>query len=140
MTTKKTIVEFSKSSLSAWESVREDITREMGEAPKNLDLFMLAMTVGFANGTKSLEVKRSGTGVRVEYFNAPELAIMASIQLADSGETGSILDLDERLTLAELFADAGINILATKTKSRGNFLKDLVGDVMDITRNKAVEG
>ena len=108
----KTLLEFSKPSLSNYDRLREVMRGSDKATPTNLELFMFAMAFGFKSGNRVEEIVKSGTGPRVEYLSQDNEALMAAVQLATTIDTETLMDLDKRYTIAEQYAEGGIRLLA----------------------------
>ena len=106
--------------------------RKLGEALgkiANRDQFLLAMCLGFRNGTKVESFKRSNNGLRVEYLQPEDLAMMAAIQLAESEDPATLSDPDKGFTLAEQYAEGGILLLEKMMEEPGDFTRAIAGEV-----------
>ena len=96
------------------------IAGEQGEL-SNKELFLIAMGVGFYAKTKISDYKRSNTGPRIEYFNDQDNVLFASLQVVETDEAKSLLEIEELYNLAELYAAGGVSILWNHLQSERDF-------------------
>jgi hypothetical protein len=90
-----------------YDSLKEEaMFSEMG----NMQLFALAMMIGYANHTRLQLKKRFGW---VLTANIPEksLHMMLGLAIAEQGDLSILLDGKGAFTIAEEYANGGINIL-----------------------------
>ena len=85
------------------------------------ELFLIAMGVGFYAKTKISDYKRSNTGPRIEYFNDQDNVLFASLQVVETDEAKSLLEIEELYNLAELYAAGGVSILWNHLQSERDF-------------------
>jgi len=127
----KTILEFDKASVESFNLLKKALKPNDGNEPSNRDVFIFAMAYGFQHGAFSDEVKRSGTGVRVQYLKPSDEVLMAAIDIAHSESTEFITDPDHRYDLAERYAQGGILLLVESiqdvTRYGNSLAAELVG-------------
>jgi hypothetical protein len=96
------------------------IAGEQGDL-SNKEMFLIAMGVGFYAKNKISDFKRSNTGPRIEYFNDQDNVLFASLQVAETGDAKSLLDVEELYNLAEQYAAGGVSILWNHLQSERDF-------------------
>ena len=109
-----------------------DTYKKLGETLgkiTNRDQFLLAMSWGFRTGTKSEDFKRSNNGPRVEYLKDEDLALMAAIHFAESGNPDDLVDIGTQFSIAEQYAEGGILLLEKMMEEPGDFSRALAGEV-----------
>ncbi len=121
----KTILEFDRSVVDVYKQFGE----RMGGGLTNKSLFMIAMTWGFANGTRAEKVSGSNNGPRVDYLKEPDHAILAAIHLSEVKDPDLLLDLDERYTIAEQYAHGGILLIKTMMDQDGDLARMFAGEI-----------
>lgn len=120
---KRTLLAFGEDSL--------DTYKRLGKALgiTNRSLFLIAMAWGSGSGLWSEDFKRSNTGPRLEYLKPEDDALMAAVQLAHTGSVESLQDIEQRHTLAEQYAEAGIRLLKEMLDDRGDFSRAFAGEI-----------
>ena len=88
------------------------------------------MAYGFEHGAKAQEIKRSGTGTRVQYFKPEDHALMAAIQLAEDRSNVNLPDIEKRYELAELYAQGGILLLRNEIAGGSRFGNELAAEII----------
>lgn len=121
MKSTRTFLEFNTDSRPLFEQLALALSGPSAAPLKNKDVFFIALTWGFYNGNKADKIKKSGTGVRVEYLDDEDLVLIRAIHRAESADVEDLLDLDAGFEIAELFAEGGIRLLAEEMKKPGNF-------------------
>jgi hypothetical protein len=109
-----------------------DDYKKLGESlgkPTNKDQFMLAMSWGFRNGTRVEDFRRSGNGARIDYLKEEDLALIAAVHLATSGDPNALSSVDDGFTIAEQYAEGGILLLRKMMDEPGDFSRKLAGEV-----------
>lgn len=127
---KKTILEFDESSVEAFNELKKALKPNTGSEPSNREVFLLAMAYGFEHGAKAQEIKRSGTGTRVQYFKPEDHALMAAIQLAEDRSNVNLPDIEKRYELAELYAQGGILLLRNEIAGGSRFGNELAAEII----------
>jgi hypothetical protein len=79
----------------------------------NKDVFLMAMTIGFAEGLRMKLDKREGF-FRAEYLKPKEWALIAAVSVADKGNLNPLLDKKEEYAIAEEYAAGGVRLLKDK--------------------------
>jgi hypothetical protein len=129
---KKTILEFDEGSVESFKQLQKALKPSSGPEPSNRDLFLLAMSYGFKHGALGGEIKRSGTGPRVQYFKAEDQALMAAIQIGHDNSTENIADMERRYELAELYAQGGILLLRTAISDAVKYGNELAAEIIEL--------
>ena len=95
------------------------------------DLFMLAATVGHARGQRA-SIARQREIFRWPVFSLQEdVPVLRAIAIAETGSTQVLVDQDKVLTIAEEYANTGIDEVSIHVASRpGRPLENLVQFVM----------
>lgn len=129
---KRTILEFDQNSVQAFNDLKKALKVTTGGEPSNRDVFLLAMAYGFKHGAIGTEIKRSGTGTRVQYIKPEDQALMAAVQLAHDKSTENLPDLEKRYELAELYAQGGILLLGVAISDSIQFGTELAAEVVSL--------
>jgi len=132
MTSRKTIVEFDAQSVELFNALKRLLKGSNPRDVTNKEAFLVALGYGFHHASKVAEVKRSGTGVRTEYWNDRDQLLMAAIQLFDSGKVESLEDLDQRYEVAERYAQGGILLLKDLLEREHSFAQEFAGEVLEL--------
>lgn len=127
---KKTFLDFDESSVEAFSELKKALKPNTGSEPSNREVFLLAMAYGFKHGAKAQEIKRSGTGPRVQYFKPEDQALMAAIQLAEDKSDINLPDMEKRYELAELYAQGGILLLREEIAGGSKFGNELAVEII----------
>lgn len=109
--TARTILAFDERQLEFVNKLKDTFAAGTGEPISNKEMFLIAMGVGFHSKNKLSDFKRSGNGVRIEYFQPEDNVLFAALQVAETGKSESLLATEELYNLAELYAGGGISIL-----------------------------
>lgn len=137
--TSRTFLEFDASSRELFAQLAKSLAGPSGETLKNKDVFFIAMAWGHQHGVKAKSIKKSGTGVRIEYLKDEDRALIAAIHLAECGNLDELLEEDKGFELAELFAEGGIRLLAEEMKNPGQFGEAFAAEIATQAREVAVE-
>ena len=116
----RTILEFDKQSVEAFNQLKKILVGEKGEL-SNKEAFLIAMAWGAHHRIKAESITKSGTGARVEYLSDADNALFAAAHYIDSPQADTLLDINAIHTTAELYAEAGIRLLAEEMKKPGDF-------------------
>lgn len=109
--TARTILAFDDRQLEFVNKLKEAFAAGAEEPISNKEMFLIAAGVGFHSKNKLNDFKRSGTGVRIQYFQPEDNVLFAALQIAETGESDSLLAIEDLYDLAELYAGGGISIL-----------------------------
>jgi len=103
---------------------------------ENKDLFIMAMAVGYAEGSKTRLKKREGF-FRESYLDVRERAIISALAVAEKGNLNVLLDKSEVFSIAEGYAAGGIRLLKDKVFSGeyGSYARKLETELVE-TFNK----
>lgn len=98
----------------------------------NKELFLMAMIIGFRNGTR-VKLDTRDTFARIEYLNSKEKSIIKAIAVAEDGDLNVLLDKKKFYSIAEEYAAGGIKLLKEKVfgGEPGNYFKKLESDLLD---------
>lgn len=121
--TTRTVLAFDDRQLDYIKQLRKafaSIAGEQGEL-SNKEMFLLAMGVGFYAKSKLSDFKRSNTGPRIEYFGDQDNVLFASLQVAETNDAKSLLEIEDLYNLAELYAGGGISILWNHLQNERDF-------------------
>ena len=121
--TTRTVLAFDDRQLEYIRQLRKafaSIAGEQGEL-SNKEMFLIAMGVGFYAKTKVPDFKRSNTGPRIEYFNDLDNVLFASLQIAETDDSKSLLEIEELYNLAEMYAAGGVSILWDHLQNERDF-------------------
>lgn len=129
---KKTVLEFDESSVDSFNALKKALRPSTGGEPSNRDVFLLAMAYGFKNNAIGSDIKRSGTGPRVQYIKPEDQALMAAIQVGHDRSTENLPDLEKRYELAELYAQGGILLLREAIADALKYGNELAAEVVDL--------
>jgi dnd system-associated protein 4 len=99
---------------------------------ENKDLFMMAMMIGFREGSRSPLDKKEGF-VRIEYLNEKEKSIIKAIVVAEEGDLSVLANKGKVYSIAEEYAAGGIKLLKNKVFSGGygSFIKKLESELVE---------
>lgn len=120
----RTLLAVGASNLDAFDRLK----RELGKI-SNAQAFFIAMAWGFKHGTKSTDLKRLNTGVRLEYLKPHHEALLTAIHLAEVGDPDALGDIEQRLDLAEQYADGGLMLLDKLMDEQGEFRRAFAGEI-----------
>lgn len=134
----KTFIEFSKDSIPHFDALKERMRGADKASPSNVEVFLFAMSFGFRAGNRVTDVKKSGTGVRVEYLRPEHEALLAAVQLATTRSNESLVDLDERYSIAEQYAEGGIRLLALELDKPGDFNQSMASELVTLAKGLEV--
>lgn len=134
----RTILEFDKNSLDAFKSVQKGLVGEKGVL-SNKEVFLIALSWGAHHGIKAKSFEKSGTGVRVEYFSETDNALLAAAHYMKSPSADLLLDINEVHSSAELYAAAGIMLLADEMKKPGDFAERFRAFIFELVEKEAQE-
>lgn len=104
------------------------LKKELGGL-NNKQAFFVALGWGFRHGTKPEDFKRSNTGVRLEYLEGQDEAILAAVHLSETGDTSTLMDIEQRLDLAEQYAEGGLLLLAEMLDEPGEFARAFAAEI-----------
>lgn len=135
--TTRTFLEFDNASRDLYAQLAKSLSGPTGESLKNKDVFFIAMAWGHQYGVKAKSIKKSGTGVRVEYLKDEDRALITAIHLAECGNLDELLDEDKGFELAELYAEGGIRLLAEEMKKPGQFGEAFAAEISTLARGMA---
>lgn len=128
----RTFLEFAPTSRELFENLGKALAGPGGAPLKNKDVFLVALTWGFFHDTKSGPIKKSGTGVRVEYLDDEDLALIRSIHYAVTQDLDALSDADAGFEIAELFAEGGIQLLSEQMKRPGDFAEAFAAEIVGL--------
>jgi len=126
----KTILEFDLNSVDSFNDLKKALKPSSGGDPSNRDVFLLAMAYGYKHGAIASEVKRSGTGTRVQYIKPEDQALMAAVQIGHDKSTENIANLEKRYELAELYAQGGILLLKESIMEAVKYGNELAAEIV----------
>ncbi|NLO26848.1 MAG: hypothetical protein GX113_01500 [Actinobacteria bacterium] len=129
---KRTQLDFGEKSLEYYQHLKRELGGLPGRDLTNRELFLIAMAWGYHNEMRVEEFKHSATGVRLEYLKDEDYAIMAAIQYATTEDTETLLDMEQRLTIAEQYAEGGILLLAQMMDEPGEFARSFAADIKEL--------
>lgn len=95
----------------------------------NKQAFFIAMGWGFSHNTRPETFKRSNTGVRLEYLKGPDEALLTSVHLAETDDPEALTNIEQRLDLAEQYAEGGLLLLAELMDEPGEFSRAFAGEI-----------
>jgi len=127
---KKTILEFDENSVHTFNDLKRALKPHSGSEPSNREVFLLAMAYGYKHGAIGGEMKRSGTGARVQYIKPEDEALMAAIQIGHDKSMENLPDLEKRYELAELYAQGGILLLGEAIADAIRYGNELAAEVI----------
>ncbi|MEN9751828.1 MAG: hypothetical protein RLZZ600_875 [Actinomycetota bacterium] len=130
----KTYIEFSKDSIQHFDALKERMRGADKASPSNVEVLLFAMAFGFRAGNRVAEITKSGTGVRVEYLRPEHEALLAAVQLATTKSNESLVDLDERYSIAEQYAEGGIRLLALELDKPGDFNQSIASELVTMAK------
>lgn len=121
--TTRTILAFDDRQIDYIKQLRQAFAAMAGEQADlaNKDMFLIAMGVGFHAKNKLPDFKRSNTGVRIQYFNAEDNVLFAALQITETNDPKSLMDIEELYDLAELYAGGGVKILWNYLQNERDF-------------------
>lgn len=134
---KKKYLDFSKEAQPYFDSLKEALRGSEKPNATNAEIFILCMAYGFANGNRVELKSKSGTGPRIEFFSREQDLLMASVQLATTGNAANLGDTEERYLIAEEFAEGGAILLAQELRSQGDFQLDFASRIYVKALDKA---
>ena len=95
----------------------------------NKQAFFIAMGWGFRHGVKPQLEKRTGNGVRLEYLKGEDEALLVALQLAETQDPHALTDVEQRLDLAEQYAEGGLLLLAEMFDEPGSFSQSFAASI-----------
>lgn len=121
--TTRTLLAFDDGQVDYVRQLRKAFASVAGEQSdlSNKDMFLIAMGVGFYAKTKKTDFKRSNTGPRIEYFNEQDNVLFAALQVTETNEAKSLLEIEDLYNLAELYAAGGVSILWNHLQNERDF-------------------
>ena len=121
--TTRTILAFDDRQIDYIKQLRQAFAAMAGEQADlaNKDMFLIAMGVGFHAKNKLPDFKRSNTGVRIQYFNAEDNVLFAALQITETNDPKSLMDIEDLYDLAELYAGGGVKILWNYLQNERDF-------------------
>lgn len=111
MARRETWLKFGKESESFYAEINKKAFGNPGL--DSVNLFMMAMSYGFAKGRRTEEFQRAQNGPRTA-LKGEHFALMTALQIATDGDSTDIMDLERRDRLAEEYAEGGIRLLFEK--------------------------
>ena len=117
----RTILEFDQRQLEDVAKLREAFSLSDGKVISNKEIFLIAMGFGFTAKNKLPDFKNSGTGVRLEYFDAQDNVLFAALQVTETNDEKSLLEIEALYDLAQLYAGGGIAILLEHLQQETDF-------------------
>ena len=117
----RTILEFDQRQLEDVAKLREAFSLSDGKVISNKEIFLIAMGFGFTAKNKLPDFKNSGTGVRLEYFDAQDNVLFAALQVTETNDEKSLLEIEALYNLAQLYAGGGIAILLEHLQQETDF-------------------
>jgi len=107
---------------------------------ENKDLFIMALIIGFHEGTRIKLDKKEGFFL-LYHLNDKENSIIKAIAVAEEGDLNILLDKKKVYSIAEEYAAGGIKLLKDKVFSGGygSYIKKLESELIDEferTKNK----
>lgn len=117
----RTILEFDQRQLEDVAKLREAFSLSDGKVISNKEIFLIAMGFGFTAKNKLPDFKNSGTGVRLEYFDAQDDVLFAALQVTETNDEKSLLEIEALYNLAQLYAGGGIAILLEHLQQETDF-------------------
>lgn len=120
----RTILAVSEKNLDTFNRVK----KELGGL-NNKQAFFVALGWGVRHGTRPEEFKRSNNGVRLEYLNGQDEAILAAVQLAETQDPETLTDIEQRLDLAEQYAEGGLLLLKELLDEPGELARAFAGEI-----------
>lgn len=127
----RTILAFDKASVPLFDKLKKELRGPDGEL-SNKEAFLIAMAWGVHFKIRPESIKKSGTGVRVEYMSDSDNALMSSAHYSHTGTAESLLDINEVHTSAELFAEGGIRLIADEMAKPGYFPDTFAAMIFEI--------
>lgn len=99
---------------------------------ENKDLFIMAMIVGYHDGSR-LELDKKDGFVRIEYFNEKEKSLIMAIAVEEEDNLEIINNKEKVYSIAEEYATSGIKILKEKVLGSefANYFKRLEAELND---------
>ena len=119
--TTRTILAFDEKQLDQINSLKSAFSGSDKKEISNKEMFLIAMAVGYWSRNLAEDFKRSNTGVRLQYFGPEDNVLFASLQVAETGRTESLLEIEELYNLAERYAAGGIIILSQAYLKESDF-------------------
>lgn len=95
----------------------------------NKQAFFIAMGWGLRHNTKPESFKRSNTGVRLEYLKGQDEALLTAMHLAEVQDPAGLMDIEQRLDLAEQYAEGGLLLLAAMLEEPGEFSRAFAAEI-----------
>lgn len=130
---KRTVVAVAESSLETFSELREKLG-----GLTNLEAFLIAMAWGFRHGQREENFKRSNNGPRIEYINKDQtaLALLAAVHYATVHDIDSFLDHEQRLDIAEQYAQGGLLLLRQQLDAPGSFSRWFAGEIRSLLQER----
>jgi hypothetical protein len=123
---KRTYVAFSEKYSEAFSALGKALN-----GATNPQTFMLALGWGYQMCTRADDFKRSNNGARLEYLKPEDVAVIAAIHAASTGDPESVMDPDAMYDTAEQYAEGGIRMLTRMMDEPGDFALALAGDIRE---------
>jgi len=137
--TKRSMLSFGLKTLETYKQLSRQLAALSGAKElTNRDAFLIALMWGFKNGSGPVDsFVKSPTGVRLEFLKDEDIALMAAVQLAVTKDPESLLDFDQRLDLAERYAETGILLLGKMLDEPGDFARAFAAEIMSMAGEQA---
>ena len=119
--TTRTLLAFDERQLDQIASLREAFAIGDKKDISNKELLLIAMSIGFASKNRLQDFKRSNTGVRMEYFKPEDNVLFAALQVAETGDSKSLLEIERLYDLVEQYCAGGISVLHHAYLNENNF-------------------
>lgn len=127
----RTLLEFNKDSVPLYERLKKVLRGEKGDL-SNKEAFLIAVAWGVRFQVRPDSIKKSGTGVRLEYLSESDSALLVAAHYSYTRNAESLLDINEIHTSAELFAEGGIRLLADEMAKPGSFPDSFAARVFEV--------
>lgn len=119
--TTRTFAAFDERQLAIISDLKKAFAGDDKKEISNKEIFMLGMAVGFSSKNKISDLKRSNTGVRIQYFQPDDNTLLAALQVHITDDPTALVLIEDLYDLAEQYAAGGIAILATALDTERNF-------------------
>lgn len=119
--TTRTFAAFDERHLESIASLKKAFAGDDKKEISNKELFMIGLGVGFNSKNQISDFKRSNTGVRIEYFKDEDNTLFAALQVATTGDSTSLLNVENLYDQAERYSAGGIAILFNALQTERNF-------------------
>jgi hypothetical protein len=121
--TTRTFLYFDERQLEQISKLKSVLGQYENKDISNKEMMLIAMSVGYVSKNRLKDYKKSNTGPRLQYLQTEDNAFFAALQIAETSDPKSLLDIEDLYDLAEQYAAGGVSILYKKYMEENDFLQ-----------------